>query len=1141
MANPLAELLVSIVGDVSDVRSAFDEVGQSASALGQSMTGIGTSMQNTGKSMSMYVTAPLLAVGAGAFKMSMDFDDSMRQVQAVTGTTGESLQQLTDYALQLGADTAFSSSQAAEAMFELGQAGFTVDEIMTSTDDVLALASASSLDLGTSAEIASNVINGFGLEVSDTAEVVDILAQASSSTNADVTGLGEALSYAAPTASALGYSLEETTAMIGVLADSAITGSRAGTTLNGAMSALISPSSEAAAALGKYGISLEQVNPETNKFTDVLGLLGTAGVSATDIITIFGREAGPGVTALLNTGIGSINELTTSLENSDGAAQQMADTMEGGVGGAWRAFTGSVETLSIKLGDLVANAISPFIARATELVNTISNLPGPVLQTGVAILGLAAAAGPTLIAFGTLIRSAGTVLSLFGGFPMLLGPVGIALAGVAAAAALIYTNWDRVGPWLSQQFTNIRAAVDPLIERVRNLVTNGFGYISNWWSMNGQAVMNSIMAAFQRVIAFIEPVYTSVRNLVINAFQLISNWWSANGSTVLATLSGAFDRVMSSVIPLITTVRNFVSTALQQISNWWSMNGNAVMTGLSNAFQYLINYITPVIAAIVNFVNTGLRAISNWWATNGNRVMDLIWQGIQYLGQVVPPVAEAVRTFVTTGLQQISTWWNGSGSGAFINFVTSLRNVWTAISPLIPLVVSFVSSLNQLSGWWSTNGPAIMQAAQNLGNTVSWVFNNLFVPAIKIAMAILPPLVSVVQTGFSHIGDYIMLCVNTVNWFADVWRSIQPIISGVINAIVSAVTGLYNSVTSSMNGLQSNWSGVWNAMLNTGRTVITAIYNTVVSIINSIINFVVGGIARLTSSWSSGWNGILGTSRTILNSILSIVTGVLNSIISTATSGISRLTSSWSGGWNGILSTSRSILNSILSTVTSILNSILSAFTSIISRISGTWSSGLGGLSGIASSAMRAVASAISGSGSSLASAATSAGSAAVSALQTQLAKVQYTAAQIKAAAASGTLIAGSRSTGGSSSSSGSTGITRQGSDGTGESGVRIREAHATGGVAGYTGWHWMEEKELAVPEQFDWDGVLTASLSKAVQSVASSKGSTVSHSYGGDTNTITIYATMTPEYDFDKLMDDVDKRLSMNASRTRFRKGITT
>lgn len=1108
MTSPLAELLVSIIGDVSDIQGAFDEVGRSVDSMGKTMTSLGTSMQNTGKNMSMYVTAPLTAVGVASFKTAMDFDDSMRQVQAVTGTTGESLQQLTDYALQLGADTAFSSSQAAEAMFELGQAGYTVDEIMTSTDDVLALASASSLDLGTSAEIASNVINGFGLEVSDTAEVVDILAQASNSTNADVQGLGEALSYAAPTASALGWSLEETSAVIGKLADSAITGSRAGTTLNGAVAALISPSTDAAAALAKYGISLEQVNPETNEFTDILRLLSNAGISATDVITIFGREAGPGVTSLLNTGIDSIDQLTVSLENSDGAAQQMADTMEGGIGGTWRAFTGSVETLTIKLGNLVITAITPFLERATELVNTISNLPAPILETGVAILGIAAASGPTLIALGTLIRSAGTVMSLFGGFPALLGPVGIALAGVAAAGALIYANWDRVGPWLRAQFDGIRAAVIPLIERVQQLAINGFGYITNWWSMNGQAVMNSIMATFQRVVAFVEPVYTSVRNLVVNAFQLISNWWSANGSSVMTTLSTAFDRVLATVVPLITTVRNFVSTALQQISNWWSMNGNAVMTGLSNAFQYLINYVTPVIAAIVNFVNTGLRAISNWWAMNGNRVMDLLWQSIQLVGSTVATVADAVRGFVTTALQQISNWWNGSGSGAFTNFVTSLRNVWTAISPLIPLVVSFVrDSLNQLSGWWSTNGPAIMQAAQNLGNTVSWVFNNLFVPAIKIAMAILPPLVSAVQTGFSHIGDYIMLCVNTVNWFADVWRSIQPIISGVINAIVSAVTGLYNSVTSTMNGLQSNWSGVWNTMLNIGRSILNTIYNTVVGIINSIISFITGGVARMTSSWS--------------------------------------------GGWTGMLNTARSILGSVLSTVTSILNSILSAFTSIISRITSTWSSGLGGLSGIASSAMRAVASVISGSGSSLAAAATSAGSAAVSALQTQLAKVQYTAAQIKAAAASGTLIAGSRSTSGSSSSSGSTGITRQGGNGTGESRVRIVEAHATGGIAGYTGLHWMEEGEMAIPQQTDWDAILInpirESLIRAAQitanavSSSSRAGSIGSGSsqgnvtYGGDTFYIT--ANMSQEYDFDKMIDDANRR----ATRDRFRRGITS
>lgn len=972
MAGTLAELMVSVVGDISDVRQAFSELDQSVAGFGSSMSKLGSDMQSLGTKMSTYVTAPLTAFGALSFKTAMDFDDSMRQVQAVTGSTGDSLDLLRETALQLGADTSFSSSQAAEAMYELGQAGFSVEEIIANTDDILALAASSTLDLGTAAEIAGNVINGFGLGIEDTAEVVDVLAKASATTNADVVGLGEAMSYAAPMASSLGLTIEETAAMIGLMSDAGIEGSRAGTALNGAMAALISPSSKAAEALGKYGISLEDVNPATHTFTEILGVLEDAGISATDVITIFGREAGPGVTALLSSGTDSIHELAGALEDSEGAAKQMAETMEGGVGGAWRQFTGSVETLSIKLGDLVASGFQPVLKHATDLFNRMSSLPEPILLLIVAIAGLVAAIGPVLVAGGALISSIGTITTAIAGagglsaalttiVGILTGPVAIAIAAFAAAAYVVYKNWDTVGPQVISVFNRIRDSIQPLIEQVQVFISNALDRLRMWWATNGPAIQQA-------------------------------------ATTVFNTIAGVIGWLVDNVLPHMVSM-----------------------------FQSHFNTVTSI---------------------------------LQYVGSFIGNVIMLVVHLI-----------NGDWSAAWTSARDIVSTVWEAIKGIVSAAINSVL------------------------NTISSVMASIR---------------TTVQT---------------------IWTAILGIVTGVLTSISGNVSTLWNSIlsfiTSVLNNIRNTVQNVWNTILSTIRSVLNSIHNTASNIWNSILNTI-----------TSVLNNIRNTSQTTWNSIHSTISNIINSIQNTITR-----------AWNTILNTARSTFDSIRSAISERLNRILSAIQNIIERIKSIWSSGLGDLVGIASSVMGKVASAISGSGSSLASAASSAGQRALDALSQKLGQMQSMYDTMKSIQSRISSISSSgSSSGGSSGSSGSTGIKRQGKEGTGEENVKIREAHATGGIAGYTGWHWMEEGELAVPASFDWDKLLVTPISESLIRAAkitakaigsgilptSRVGSSVTHSYAG--NTITIQnVTLTPDYNFEQLMSDIDR----NYTQTRFRRGV--
>lgn len=447
------KLVVEIVGDVAGLTRAYEEAKKQTEGFEGDLKSIGKSLTSIGSDLTMKVSAPLALAGGLMLKTAVDFDDSMRQVAAVTGATGDQFDRLRQQAIDLGASTAWSASESAEAMRYLGMAGLSTNEILEATPQMLSLASAGAMDLGAAADIATNVLSGFNLEISDLAHVSDVLAQAASSSNTSVEQLGYAMAYVGPVASSAGLSIEETTAAIQVMSNAGIQGTMAGTALRGALTSLLSPTKQATDILATYGLTAEDVNPEVHSLAEILDTLSSAGLSTADAMSLFGDRAGPGMIALLRAGGDGIRDYTRALEDCDGAAQRMAETMEGGVGGSLRELEGAVETLSITFGDLIADALMPAIEGATSLANWLSNLDEGTQRVIVTTGLLAAATGPVIWGLGTLAGSVGQLISLYRtyqastiaatiatkGFTaaIMANPLGLAIIGVTTLGAVL--------------------------------------------------------------------------------------------------------------------------------------------------------------------------------------------------------------------------------------------------------------------------------------------------------------------------------------------------------------------------------------------------------------------------------------------------------------------------------------------------------------------------------------------------------------------------------------------------------------------------------------------------------------------------------------------------------------------------------
>lgn len=324
-------------------------------------------------------SAALAGVATVAIKTGSDFEAQMSRVKAISGATEQEFVKLKEQAIELGADTAFSSGQAAEGMENLAAAGFTTNEILEAMPGLLDLAAASGEDLANSSDIAASTLRGFGLVAEDVGHVADVLAENANRTNSSVAETGEAMKYIAPLARAAGISMEETAAAIGIMANAGIQGGQAGTTLRGALSRLSRPTEDMQEAMSELGVSFYDSEGKMLSLTDQVDVLGKAMEGMTDeqknnyLVTLYGQEALSGMLALINEGSESLGSLTEAYTTCDGSAKKAADTMQDNLKGAVEQLSGSAESLGIVFYESVSDNLKNAAVVATDSINEITD------------------------------------------------------------------------------------------------------------------------------------------------------------------------------------------------------------------------------------------------------------------------------------------------------------------------------------------------------------------------------------------------------------------------------------------------------------------------------------------------------------------------------------------------------------------------------------------------------------------------------------------------------------------------------------------------------------------------------------------------------------------------------------------------
>lgn len=462
---------ISVVGD------KFQEVGGKISGAGEKM---------------LPLSAGIAAAGVAAVKMTADFDKSMSQVKAISGATGDDFTALREKAIDLGASTAFSSTEVADAMTEMAKAGWNTQQILDGMAGVLDAAAASGEALGTVATITADAITGFGLAAADSTRVADLLTQAANAGTIDVADLGESFKYVAPIAGSLGYSIEDVTTALAAMSTAGIKGSQAGTSLRTLFTNMAKPTESMIGAMNDLNVSLDdghgnmlsmkQVLDDlrsgfgnlmisNDKYNETLAQMDTdlarghitqkeyidqledmtnktfgaeEAEKARAAATLAGKEGLSGLLSIVNLTQDQYDELSKSMYESAGIADKTARVMQDNLSNEIEQLGGAVESLAISFGDILVPKIREIVKRLQSTVDWFNNLgtSQKVLVTKIALV--VAAIGPLLIAvgkisvgIGAVIKVVSTLGTLFSTLAVAGGPILLAVAAVTALALIM--------------------------------------------------------------------------------------------------------------------------------------------------------------------------------------------------------------------------------------------------------------------------------------------------------------------------------------------------------------------------------------------------------------------------------------------------------------------------------------------------------------------------------------------------------------------------------------------------------------------------------------------------------------------------------------------------------------------------------
>ena len=481
-------------GELGRLEGELKTIPSTLQSVGSAMQSVGNTMTSVGKDLSMKVTAPLVGVGTLAAKSFAEVDKTMQLTNATMKNTEAEAKMLDKAMKDAASNSTYGMSDAATATLNFARAGLDATQAANALAPAMNLAAGEGGDLDTVSAGLVATINGFAGSFDDASKYADVFANACNNSALDVNSLASSMSVAAPIFNAAGYSIEDAALYMGVMANAGIDANTAANSLKTGLAKLVSPAKEGKQWLDQLGVSITNADGTMKDSVTVQRELhdAFAGLSESQQIAaasaIFGKNQMSNWLALINTSTEDVGALSDALEK-EGTTLEMSEAMMSGFGGSLEKLKSSADVAMTSLGEALAPSITKVADAIQGAVDWFNSLDESQQQLVAKVGIVAAAIGPVLVIAGTLISSIGTIVSAIGAIgpalTLLTGPVGLVVAGIAAAVAIgvaLYKNWDtikekagEIGSAISEKWGEIKEKTAETWENVKGKVSDAMG------------------------------------------------------------------------------------------------------------------------------------------------------------------------------------------------------------------------------------------------------------------------------------------------------------------------------------------------------------------------------------------------------------------------------------------------------------------------------------------------------------------------------------------------------------------------------------------------------------------------------------------------------------------------------------------